>query len=95
MAQTSEFDLPSQVKTCFDCKMFDVANWVACLNGEDGTRGTPSHETLQFHLKEHWRYPQTIQQPPSLVTDHFGSPKVVAKSHNCDEELSTQILTDA
>ena len=31
MAQTSGFDPTSQVKTCFDCKMFDVTNWVACL----------------------------------------------------------------
>ena len=33
MAQTSEFDPMTQVKTCFDCKMFGVANWVAYLNG--------------------------------------------------------------
>ena len=46
MAQTSGFDPTTQVKTCFDCKMFDVANWVACLNGESGPRGTPSHEAL-------------------------------------------------
>ena len=32
MAQTSRIDPTTQVKTCFDCKMFDVANWVACLN---------------------------------------------------------------
>ena len=31
---------------CFDCKMFDVANWVASLNGENGPGGTPSHEAL-------------------------------------------------
>ena len=36
MAQTPGFDPTTQVKTCFDCKMFDVANWVACLNGENG-----------------------------------------------------------
>ena len=36
----------TQVKTCFDCKMFDVTNWVACLNGENCPRGTPSHEAL-------------------------------------------------
>ena len=35
-----------QVKTCLDCKMFDVANWVACLSGEDGPGGTPSHEAV-------------------------------------------------
>ena len=27
MAQTSGFDPTTQVKTCFDCKMFDVSNW--------------------------------------------------------------------
>ena len=26
--------------------MFDVANWDACLNGEDGPGGMPSHEAL-------------------------------------------------
>ena len=36
----------TQVKTCFDCKMFDVANRVACLNRENGPGGTPSHEAL-------------------------------------------------
>ena len=46
MAQTSGFDPKTQVKTCLDCKMFDVANLVACLNGENGPRGTPSHEAL-------------------------------------------------
>ena len=49
MAQTSGVFPTLKVKTCFDCKMFDVANWVACLNGENSLRGTPS----QFHLKEH------------------------------------------
>ena len=39
MAQTSGFDPTTQVKTCFDSKMF-VANWVASLNGEDGPGGT-------------------------------------------------------
>ena len=36
MAQTSGFDPMTRVKTCFDCKMCDVANWVACLDGENG-----------------------------------------------------------
>ena len=46
MAQTSGFDPTTQVKTCFDCKMFDVSNWVATLNGENGPGGTPSQEAL-------------------------------------------------
>ena len=46
MAQSSGFDPMLKVKTCFDCKMFDVSNWVAHLNEEDGPRGMPSHETF-------------------------------------------------
>ena len=46
MAQPSGIDPTLKVKACFDCKMFDVTNWVARLNGEDGPRGTPSHEAL-------------------------------------------------
>ena len=46
MAQTPGFYPTHQVKTCFDCKMFDVSNWVASLNGENGPRGTTSHEAL-------------------------------------------------
>ena len=38
MAQISGFDPTTQVKTCFDCKMFDVANWVACLQRRKWSR---------------------------------------------------------
>ena len=60
MAQTSGFDPKTQVKTCLDCKMFDVANWVACLNGETVPEGRLHTRPFQFHLKEHWRYPQSL-----------------------------------
>ena len=40
--------------------MFDVANWVACLNGENGPGGHLHMRPFQFHLKEHWRYPQSL-----------------------------------
>ena len=60
MAHTSGFDPMTQVKTCFDCKMFDVANWVACLNVEDGPEGHLHMRHFQFHLKEHWRFPQLL-----------------------------------
>ena len=52
MAQFSGFDCTVKVKHVFD--MFDVVNWVACLNGEYGPGGTTSLEApFQFHLKEH------------------------------------------
>ena len=62
MVQTSGFDPTSQVKTCFDYKMFDVANWVARLNGEDGPRGTPSHEALSVSPQGAY-----IKPPPSIA----------------------------
>ena len=52
-AQTSGFDPKTQVQTCFNCKMFDVTNWVACLNGEIVPEGRLHMRPFQFHLKEH------------------------------------------
>ena len=85
MAQTPGFDPMTQVKTCFDCKMFDVANWVACLNGENGSGGTPSHEALSVSSQEALEISSVAGQPPSLDRSHFSTPRVVAKSLKCDE----------
>ena len=65
MAQTSGFDPTSQVKTCFDCKMFDVTNRVACLDRENGPGGMPSHEALSVSPQgalpsKHFRVLQTF-----------------------------------
>ena len=61
----------TQVKTCFDyyCKMFDVANWVACLNGPRPPQGALDISSV-------------VGQPPSLNRNHFSTPRVVAESHN-------------
>ena len=85
MAQTSGFDPTSQVKTCFDCKMFDVANWVACLNGENGPRGMPSHEALSVSPQGALEISSVTGQPPSLDRYHFSTPRLVAKSLKRDE----------
>ena len=85
MAQTSGFDPTTQVKTCFDCKMFDVANWVACLNGENGPGGTPSHEALLVSSQGALEISSVAGQPPSLDRNHFCTRRLVAKSHKCDE----------
>ena len=87
MAQTSGFDPTTQVKTCFDCKMFDVANWVACLNGEDGPGGTPSHEALSFSSQGALEISSVPGQPPSLDRCHFCTPRLVAESCKRDERL--------
>ena len=85
MAQTSGFDPASQVKTCFDCKMFDVANWVACLNGEDGPGGTPSHEALSVSPQGALEISSVAGQPPSLDRNDFCTPRLVAEPHKHDE----------
>ena len=85
MAQTSGFDPTTQVKTCFDCNMVDVANWVACLNGENGHGGMPSHEALSVSPQGALEIFSVIGQPPSLDRNHFSTPRVVAESHKCDE----------
>ena len=83
----SGFDPTTQVKTCFDCKMFDVANWVACLNGENGPGGKPSHEALSVSPQGALGISSVVGHPPSLDRNHFSTPKLVAKSHKCDERL--------
>ena len=85
MAQTSGFDPTTQVKTCFDCKMFDVSNWVASLNGENGPGGTPSHEALSVSPQGTLEISSVAGQPPSLDRSHCSPPGLVAKSLQCDE----------
>ena len=62
--------------------MFDVANWVACLNGENGPRGTPAHEALS--VSSHLISPVT-GQPPSLDRSHFSTPRLVSRSLKLDD----------
>ena len=100
MAQTSGFDPTTQVKTCFDCKMFDVSNWVACLNGENGPGGTSSHEALSVSPLGALEISSVVEHPPSLDRNHFSTPRLVAKSHKRDERRrpssqSIQLFTDA
>ena len=85
MAQTSGFDPASQVKTCFDCKMFDVSNRVACLNGENGPGGTPSHEALSVSSQGALEISSVAGQPPSLDRNNFCTPKLVAEPLKCDD----------
>ena len=87
MAQTSGFDTTTQVKTCFDCKMFDVTNWVACLNLEDGPGGTPSHEALSVSSQGALEIASVTGQPPSLDRNDFCTPRLVAESCKRDARL--------
>ena len=85
MAQTSGFDPKTPVKTCFDCKMFDVANWVACLNGENGPGGMPSHEALSVSSQGALEISSVARQHPSLDRSHCSTLRLVAKSPKHDE----------
>ena len=85
MAQTSGFDPTTQVKTCFDCKMFDVANWVACLNGENGPGGTPSHEALSVSSQGALEIFSVTGQPPSLDRNDFCTSRLVVEPHKRDD----------
>ena len=72
-------------KHLFDCKMFDVSNWVASLNGENGPGGTPSYEALSVSSQGALEISSVAGQPPSLDRSHFSPPRLVAKSLKCDE----------
>ena len=100
MAQTSGFDPTTEVKTCFDCKMFDVTNWVACLDVENGPSGTPSYESLSVSPQGALEISSVIGQPPSLDRNHFSTPRVVAESPKRNDRCrpssqSIQLFTDA
>ena len=81
MAQTSGFDPTTPVKTCSDCKMFDIPNLVACLNGENGLVGTPSHKALSVSPQGALEISSVIGHPPSLDRNHLSTPRMVAESN--------------
>ena len=96
MAQTSGFDPMTQVKACFDCKMFCVA----CLNGKDGPGGTPSHEALSVSSQGALEIYSVTGQPPSLDRCHFCTPRLVAEKRDegrrhHPKDHSIQLFTDA
>ena len=78
-------DLILRRKSRHDCKMVDVANWVACLNGENGPGGSPSHETLSVSPLGSLEISSVAGQPPSLDRSHWSTLRLVAKSLKHDE----------
>ena len=76
----------SQVKTCFMMfKMFDVTDWVACLNGENCPGGTPSHEALSVSSQGALEISSVAGQPPSLDRNNFCTPILVAEPLKRDD----------
>ena len=104
MAQTSGFDPTTQVKTCFDCKKFDVTNSVACLKAVTEKMIPEGHlhmRPFQFHLKEHWRYPQSLDsllpwtETISVHLDWWQNPTNVMRGADLHpKDRSIQLFTD-
>ena len=79
-------------KHVLTAKMFDVANWVDCLNREDGPGGTPSHEALSILSQGALKISSVAGQPPSLDRCHFCTSRLVAESCKRDERLRPSSL---
>ena len=68
MAQTSGFDPTSQVKTCFDCKILMSLIGLLASMEKMVPEGRLHMRPFQFHLKEHWRFPQSLDTLPWTET---------------------------
>ena len=55
--------------------------------GENGPGGTPSHEALSVSPQGALEISSAVRHPPSLDRNPFSTPRMVAKSHKCDERL--------
>ena len=61
------------------------ANWVASLKGENGPRGTPSHEALSVSPQGALEISSVDGQPPSLDRSNLCTPRLVAELHKYDD----------
>ena len=85
MAQTSGFNPTLKVKHVLTARCLMSLIGLHASMEKMVPEGRLHMGSFQFDLNEHWRYPQSFGHPPSLVRDHFSSPKVVAKPCKCDE----------
>ena len=83
-----------------NCKMFDVANWVFCLK-KKVLVGCLHMRPFQFLLKEHWRYPQSLDsllpwtETISTCLDWWQNPSNVMKGADLHpKDHSIQLFTD-
>ena len=96
MAQTPRFDPTTQVKTCFGCKMSLASTEKMVPEGRLHMR------PFQFHLKEHWRYPQLLDSPlpwTDVISAHLDwgqNPANVMKGSDLHpKDHSIQLFTGA
>ena len=100
MAQTSGFDPTTQVKTCFHCKMSLIG--LLALTEKMVPEGRLHMRPFQFHLKEHWRYPQSLDsllpwtEAISAHLDWWQYPTNVMRGADLHpKDHSIQLFTDA
>ena len=82
--------------------MFDVANWVLASTEKMVPEGRLHMRPFQFHLKEHWRYLQSLDsllpwtETISAHLDWWQNPANVMKSSDLHpKDHSIQLFTDA
>ena len=98
MAQISGFDRMTQVKTCFDCKMSLIGLFASI--DKMVPQGRLYMRPFQFHLKEHWRYPQSLYSLlpwTETISAHLEwNPTNVMKGADLHpKDHSVQLFTDA
>ena len=72
MAKTTGFDYQNKIKVCFECKMFDVTNWVSSIDRKNDPRGWPSLETFLVVPQRELEISSVAGQPLSMVIDHIN-----------------------
>ena len=82
--------------------MFDVSNWLASLTEEMVPEGRLHMRSFQFHLKEHWRYPQLLdnllpwtEAIPAHLDWWQNSTNVMQGSDLHPKDHSIQLFTNA
>ena len=101
MAQTSGFDPTTHIKTCFDCKVFNVHVELFASMEKMVPEGRIHMRPFQFHLKEHWRYPQSLDsllpwtETISAHLEWWQNPTNVMKGADLHpKDHSIQLFTD-
>ena len=103
MTQTSGFDPTTQVKTCFDCArcLMSLIGLLASME-KMVLEGRLHMSPFQFHLKEHWRFPQSLNtllawtETISAHLECWQNPTNVMKGSDLHpKDHGIQLFTDA
>ena len=100
MAQTSQFDPTTQIKTFLIARCW--MSLIGLLASTEKMEGRLHMRPFQFHFKEHWRYPQSLDsllpwaETISAHLDWWQNPTNVMKGSDFHPKgHSIQLFTDA